>query len=164
MKNFFIFTLLMVTLVCNGQHFVNVSIPTKEQKESDVVYVSSLRDLCGYDEYGNELDLNNVLSIYYRVDINQLDLKIGDTQVQISDKNILKEQLIRSFIQEAYGNGYEIPKIVNEDPFNRNSFILDLPIHFNKYGYIIPKHKVKSNNTHHNGHTVFDHSDMLDDE
>lgn len=133
-------TLLTAFQAC-GQNF---------DKNSTTPFAGSLRDLCGYSAEGHEYSFNTVLCLYYKIETNMLDY---DPE--------LKMQLIRSFLTEAEGKGYKLPrKIRNADPFDPYNYILDLHIYYNRAGYIIPLNDVDIKYTiigNHDKKVVFHH-------
>jgi len=113
---FVVFSILFTTNECSGQN--------------NKVYAMSLRELIKEDSTFNP-DLNYYLGCYF-------DIK---PDVVLKDET-MKKQLIISFIREVENHGYKFPeKIVNADPFEPYSFIIDMNIPFDRLGYIIEADK-----------------------
>jgi hypothetical protein len=108
-----------------------------------------------------EVSVNGALSVLYETDI-----------LIIESDSTLRLELIDVFLTEAYGYGYKIPDSVwvvsDRSPYE---FILDLPIGFNRLGYMVSaKHcrkQMKRYYAHgkvigdHPEKTVFDFSEYI---
>ena len=104
------------------------TISVKEDKQSTVVYASSLREMYGMSEDGRENNFEMILALYY-------DIKYA----HIAKDPVLKQKLIDEFLEDIKEKGYKVPKkIKSVDYFEPNNFILDLPVYLNKAGNIIP--------------------------
>ena len=104
------------------------TISLKEDKQSTVVYASSLREMYGMSEDGRENNFEMILANYY-------DIKYA----HIAKDPVLKQKLIDEFLEDIKEKGYKVPKkIKSADYFEPYNFILDLPVYLNKAGNIIP--------------------------
>lgn len=113
-----IIALLFITTFTMGQ-----SINTESN-----THASSLREMYGKNQEGEENSLDMVLSLYY-------DIKYSDIY---QDPN-LKQKLINEFIEDVKEKGYKVPKKVKvKNYFEPYEFILDLEVHLDKKGNIIP--------------------------
>jgi len=104
------------------------SISVTEDKQSTVVFASSLREMYGMSEDGRENNFEMILANYY-------DIKYA----HIAKDPVLKQKLIDEFLEDIKEKGYKVPKkIKSADYFEPYIFILDLPVYLNKAGNIIP--------------------------
>lgn len=113
-----IISLLFITTFTMGQS-INIESNT---------HASSLREMYGKNQEGEENSLDMVLSIYY-------DIKYS----HIYQDPHLKQKLINEFIEDVKDKGYKVPKKVKvKNYFEPYEFILDLEVHLDKKGNIIP--------------------------
>lgn len=113
-----IISLLFITTFTMGQ-----SINTESN-----THASSLREMYGKNQEGEENSLDMVLSLYY-------DIKYS----YIYQDPHLKQKLINEFIEDVKEKGYKVPKKVKvKNYFEPYEFILDLEVHLDKRGNIIP--------------------------
>jgi hypothetical protein len=82
----------------------------------------------GKNQEGEENSLDIVLSLYYNISYSD-----------IYQDSHLKQKLIDEFIEDVKVKGYKVPKKVKaKNYFEPYEFILDLEVHFDKKGNIIP--------------------------
>ena len=122
------FAAIMLTANLAIAQAPKTNITVKEDKKSTVVFASSLRELHGVDADGEENSFDMILSLYFDVNLNYILQDPG-----------LKEKLVTEFLESMKENGYKLPKkIKNTDYFEPYKYILDLPVYFNKAGFVIP--------------------------
>lgn len=100
-------------------------------------HAKSLREMYGYNQDGEENSLDMILSLYYNISYSFV----------YQDPH-LKQKIIDEFLDDVKERGYKVPKKVKvKNYFEPYEFILDLPIHFDKKGNIIPIDKIDNNLT-----------------
>ena len=93
-----------------------------------ISHAKSLREMYGYNQDGQSNNLDMILSLYYKI-----------TYSYIYKDPHLKQKLIDEFLEDVKEKGYKVPKKVKvKNYFEPYEFILDLPIHLDKKGNIIP--------------------------
>jgi hypothetical protein len=103
-------------------------VSASNEKQSTVVYASSLREMYGFNEDGLENNFEMILALYYDIQY-----------AHIAKDPVLKQKLIDEFLTEIKAKGYKVPKKIKAaDYFEPYMFILDLPVYLNKAGFIIP--------------------------
>lgn len=100
-------------------------------------HAKSLREMYGHNKDGEENSLDMILSLYYNISYSN-----------IYQDPYLKQKLIDEFLYDVKERGYKVPKKVKvKNYFEPYEFILDLPVHFNKKGDIIPIDEIDNNLT-----------------
>lgn len=113
-----IISLLFITTFTIGQSI---------NSESNT-HASSLREMYGKSQNGEDNSLDMVLSQYYKINYSY-----------IYQDSHLKQKLIYEFIEDVKEKGYKTPKKVKtKNYFEPYEFILDLEVHLDKKGNIIP--------------------------
>lgn len=128
---------LILFLVFNAHSNINAQNAIKADKSSTVVHASSLREMFVSETDDETFVFEIAIAGYFNVRLNY-----------VTTDPELKNKLIKGILEDLSKNGYELPKKQkNKDYFEPYKFILDLPVYFNKTGYMIALDKIGEGQT-----------------